>query len=34
MKGEGGGALPDYDFLFCRLFPVQQATSGIGHRVK
>ena len=22
------------DFLFCSLFPVQQTTSGIGHRVK
>ena len=21
------------DFFFCSLFPVQQATSGIGHRV-
>ena len=27
----GGGMLPD--FLFCSLFPVQQTTSGIGHRV-
>ena len=32
--GEEGGALPDYDFLFLfSLFPVQQTTSGIGHRV-
>ena len=30
--GGGGGMLPD--FLFCSLFPVQQTTSGIGHRVK
>ena len=30
--GGRGGALPD--FLFCSLFPVQQTTSGIGHRVK
>ena len=31
-KGGGGGvALPD--FFFCSLFPVQQTTSGIGHRV-
>ena len=22
------------DFFFCSLFPVQQTTSGIGHRVK
>ena len=28
----GGGALPD--FFVCSLFPVQQTTSGIGHRVK
>ena len=28
----GGGALPD--FLFAFSFPVQQTTSGIGHRVK
>ena len=28
----GGGMLPD--FFFCSLFPVQQTTSGIGHRVK
>ena len=28
----GGGMLPY--FLFCSLFPVQQTTSGIGHRVK
>ena len=28
----GRGALPD--FLCCSLFPVQQTTSGIGHRVK
>ena len=27
-----GGALPD--FFFCSLFPVQQTTRGIGHRVK
>ena len=27
-----GDMLPD--FLFCSLFPVQQTTSGIGHRVK
>ena len=27
-----GGMLPD--FFFCSLFPVQQTTSGIGHRVK
>ena len=34
QRGEGGegGALPD--FLFCSLFPVQQTTSGIGHRIK
>ena len=30
--GGGGGMLPD--FFFCSLFPVQQTTSGIGHRVK
>ena len=28
----GGGALPH--LLCCSLFPVQQTTSGIGHRVK
>ena len=28
----GGGALPDFFFLL--FFPVQQTTSGIGHRVK
>ena len=28
----GEGALPD--FLFDYFFPVQQTTSGIGHRVK
>ena len=22
------------DFFFCPLFPIQQTTSGIGHRVK
>ena len=27
----GWGMLPD--FFFCSLFPVQQTTSGIGHRV-
>ena len=32
--GWGGGALPDYDFLCFIFFPVQQTTSGIGHRVK
>ena len=30
--GGGGGMLSD--FFFCSLFPVQQTTSGIGHRVK
>ena len=30
--GGAGGMLPD--FFFCSLFPVQQTTSGIGHRVK
>ena len=30
--GDGRGMLPD--FFFCSLFPVQQTTSGIGHRVK
>ena len=31
--GGGDGELPD--FLFCSpVFPVQQTTSGIGHRVK
>ena len=31
--GVGGvGMLPD--FFFCSFFPVQQTTSGIGHRVK
>ena len=30
--GGGGGMLPD--FFFCSFFPVQQTTSGIGHRVK
>ena len=31
--GEGGSSmLPD--FLFCSLFPVQQTTNEIGHRVK
>ena len=30
--GEEVGALPD--FLFSSFFPVQQTTSGIGHRVK
>ena len=30
--GGGRGALPDF-FLFL-FFPVQQTTSGIGHRVK
>ena len=29
--GEGGGC---QTFSFCSLFPVQQTTSGIGHRVK
>ena len=29
--GGGEGALPD--FFFCSLFPVQQTTSGIGHRL-
>ena len=29
--GEGEGALPD--FFFLSSFPVQQTTSGIGHRV-
>ena len=29
---EGGGMLPD--FFFSSLFPLQQTTSGIGHRVK
>ena len=28
----GGGTLPDFFFFF--FFPVQQTTSGIGHRVK
>ena len=28
----GGVALPD--FLSCSIFPVQQTTNGIGHRVK
>ena len=32
VGGGGGGMLPD--FFFCSLFPVQQTTSGIGHRVK
>ena len=32
MAGEGGGVLPDFFFSF--FFPVQQTTSGIGHRVK
>ena len=31
-KQRGGGALPD--FILCYIFPVQQATSWIGHRVK
>ena len=31
-RGGGGGALPDF-FIFI-FFPVQQTTSGIGHRVK
>ena len=32
-EGGGGGiALPD--FSFCYLFPVQQTTGGIGHRLK
>ena len=30
--GDGRGALPDFFFFF--FFPVQQTTSGIGHRVK
>ena len=30
--GRGGGMLPDFFFSF--LFPVQQTTRGIGHRVK
>ena len=30
--GEGEGGLEDFFFLF--FFPVQQTTSGIGHRVK
>ena len=30
-RGEGGGAARLFLFLF---FPVQQTTSGIGHRVK
>ena len=30
-RGEGG-ALPD--FFFFLVFPIQQTTSGIGHRVK
>ena len=30
--GGGGGMLPDV--FFCSLFPVQQTTNGIGHRVK
>ena len=29
-----GGALPDYDFIFCSFSPVQQTASGIGHRAK
>ena len=32
VGGGGGGMLPD--FCFCSLFPAQQTTSGIGHRVK
>ena len=33
QRAEGGGeALPD--FFFFLFFPVQQTTSGIGHRVK
>ena len=31
--GEGGECAARL-FLFCSLFPVQQTTSGIGHRVK
>ena len=30
----GGGRVALADFPFCYLFPVQQTTSGIGHRVK
>ena len=30
QRGAGGGALPDFFFSF--FFPVQQTTSGIGHR--
>ena len=34
-RAGGGGALPDFFFFFfCSLFPVEQTTSGIGHRVK
>ena len=29
-----GGGVCCQTFLFCSLFPVQQTTSGIGHRVK
>ena len=32
QRGVCGGGLPD--FTFFSLFPVQQTTSGIGHRVR
>ena len=34
VGGGGGGRCAAKLFLFCSLFPVQQTTSGIGHRVK
>ena len=32
QRGGGGATLPD--FFFCSLIPLQQTTSGIGHRVR
>ena len=34
MGGGGGGGGICQTFSFCSLFPVQQTTSGISHRVK
>ena len=33
LNYEDNGGMPP-DFFFCSLFPVQQTTSGIGHRLK
>ena len=34
QRGGGGGGVARPDFLFRPFFPVEQTTSGIGHRVK